>query len=77
MRRAMRIRTAAVAIAFAISSNALGQASHTHWEPYKNTSTPPSVDQKLTDPVLVGAIDLHAHFGPDSYPRQWDGLPPR
>ena len=70
----MRITTAAVAIAFAVSSNALGQASHTHWEPYKNSSTPPSVDQKLTDPVLVGAIDLHAHFGPDSYPRQWDAF---
>lgn len=70
----MRITTAAVAIALAISSNVLGQASHTHWEPYKNSSTPPSVDQKLTDPVLVGAIDLHAHFGPDSYPRQWDAF---
>jgi hypothetical protein len=70
----MRIRIAAVAIAFVISSNVLGQASHTHWEPYKNSSTPPSVDQKLTDPVLIGAIDLHAHFGPDSYPRQWDAF---
>jgi hypothetical protein len=24
--------------------------------------------------VLEGAIDLHAHFGPDSYPRQWDAF---
>jgi hypothetical protein len=62
------------AIALALSSTALGQAAHTHWEPYKNGNTPPSVDQKLTDPVLDGAIDLHAHFGPDSYPRQWDAF---
>jgi hypothetical protein len=74
LRRAMTIRTAVVAIAAVVSSNALGQAAHTHWEPYKNASTPPSVDQKLTDPVLVGAIDLHAHYGPDSYPRQWDAF---
>jgi hypothetical protein len=66
--------TAIVAIALAISSAALGQAAHTHWEPYKNASRPPSVDQDLTDPVLVGAIDLHAHYGPDSYPRQWDAF---
>jgi hypothetical protein len=38
------------------------------------SSHAPSVDQKLEDPVLVGAIDLHAHFGPDSYPRQWDAF---
>jgi predicted metal-dependent phosphotriesterase family hydrolase len=56
----MRTRTAVVAIALAISSHALGQALHAHWEPYQNASTPPSVDQELTDPVLVGAIDLHA-----------------
>ena len=34
----------------------------------------PSVDQKLTDPALTGAIDLHAHHGPDSYARQWDAF---
>jgi hypothetical protein len=46
----------------------------THWEPYKNRAAQPSVDQELTDPVLLGAIDLHAHYGPDSYPRQWDAF---
>src|SRR5688572_30040907 len=70
----MRTRTAVIAIALAVAGNAFGQASHTHWEPYKRSSTPPSVDQKLTDPVLGGAIDLHAHYGPDSYPRQWDAF---
>src|SRR6187200_1911574 len=45
-----------------------------HWEPYKTRKPKPSVDQKLTDPVLTGAIDLHAHFGPDSYDRQWDAF---
>jgi len=69
------VRTATlVALVLAYAGNAFGQAAHTHWEPYKNASTPPSVDQKLTDPVLDGAIDLHAHFGPDSYPRQWDAF---
>ena len=70
----MRITTAVAAIVLGVAGNALGQAPHTHWEPYKSSSTPPSVDQKLMDPVLDGAIDLHAHYGPDSYPRQWDAF---
>jgi hypothetical protein len=45
-----------------------------HWEPYKARNPKPSVDQKLTDPALTGAIDLHAHHGPDSYARQWDAF---
>jgi hypothetical protein len=45
-----------------------------HWEPYKAQKPKPSVDQKLTDPVLAGAIDLHAHHGPDAYDRQWDAF---
>ena len=55
----------------------LAQASPSpkaHWEPYKAQKPKPSVDQKLTDPVLVGAIDLHAHHGPDAYDRQWDAF---
>ena len=44
------------------------------WEPYKTRTPTPSADQKLTDPVLKGAIDIHAHFGPDSYDRQWDAF---
>jgi hypothetical protein len=70
----MKTRIAAAAMAWWLASSAHGQASHTHWEPYKNASTPPSVDQQLRDPILVGAIDLHAHYGPDSYPRQWDAF---
>ncbi len=46
----------------------------THWEPYMNLNSQPSVDQHLEDPILDGAIDLHAHHGPDSYPRQWDAF---
>ena len=45
-----------------------------HWEPYKARKPKPSVDQHLTDPILTGAIDLHAHYGPDSYDRQWDAF---
>lgn len=44
------------------------------WEAYKKFNFKPSVDQHLTDPILQGAIDLHAHFGPDSYARQWDAF---
>jgi hypothetical protein len=54
---------------------AAGQSlSQTDWESYKDRSYTPSVDQHLTDPALIGAIDLHAHSDPDSYPRQWDGF---
>jgi len=45
-----------------------------HWEPYKARKPKPSVDQHLTDPILTGSIDLHAHYGPDSYDRQWDAF---
>jgi hypothetical protein len=44
------------------------------WHAYKGKSPKPSVDEHLEDPVLHGAIDLHAHFGPDSYDRQWDAF---
>jgi hypothetical protein len=57
-----------------VSSIAAQSQPQTHWEEYKNRSTKPSVDQHLTDPALIGAIDLHAHCDPDSYPRQWDGF---
>jgi hypothetical protein len=46
----------------------------THWAPYRDWGSPPSEDQHLEDRVLDGAIDLHAHHGPDSYPRQWDAF---
>ena len=52
-----------------------GQAEpQTDWDNYKNRSFTPSVDQHLTDPALTGAIDLHAHCDPDSYPRQADAF---
>ena len=71
----MATRTAVLAIAAGmIASHALGQTPQTHWEPYRNRAAEPSVDQQLTDRVLDGAIDLHAHYGPDSYPRQWDAF---
>jgi len=58
-----------------VDSAAAGTGAQTHWAPYLETWTlPPSVDQKLEDRILDGAIDLHAHHGPDSYPRQWDGF---
>ena len=50
------------------------QPAQTHWEPYKNRPAAARPDQKLTDPMLIGAIDLHAHHDPDSYPRGWDAF---
>jgi Family of unknown function (DUF6282) len=50
------------------------QAPQTHWEPYRKNPPPPLPDQHLTDPALIGAIDLHAHHDPDSYPRDLDGF---
>jgi hypothetical protein len=82
----MKIRTLAISFSFVALTAAaltlhfgwgplLAQASpKAHWEPYKTRKPKPSVDQKLTDPALIGAIDLHAHFGPDSYDRQWDAF---
>jgi hypothetical protein len=48
--------------------------AQTDWETYKGRPYTPSIDQHLTDPALVGALDLHAHSDPDSYPRQWDAF---
>jgi hypothetical protein len=65
----------AVLTAAAVGGLALTQTSpKAHWEPYKTRNAKPSVDQKLTDPVLIGSIDLHAHHGPDAYGRQWDAF---
>jgi hypothetical protein len=50
------------------------QAPQTHWEQYKNRPAAPQPDRHLTDPALAGAIDLHAHHDPDSYPRQGDAF---
>ena len=49
-------------------------APQTDWDKYKTRSFTPSEDQHLTDPALIGAIDLHAHCDPDSYPRQGDAF---
>jgi Family of unknown function (DUF6282) len=57
-----------------LAQTASGQDNKTAWDGYKNRPSRPSTDQHLTDPVLVGAIDLPAHRDPDSYPRQWDGF---
>jgi uncharacterized protein DUF6282 len=46
----------------------------THWEQYKHRDVPPQPDQHLTDPALLGAIDLHVHHDPDSYPRAVDAF---
>jgi hypothetical protein len=50
------------------------QQPQTHWEKYKDQRAEPFPDRHLTDPVLIGAIDLHAHPDPDVYPRQADAF---
>jgi len=50
------------------------QGPQTHWESYKAHPGTPVPDLHLTDPALVGAIALHAHHDPDSYPRSIDAF---
>jgi hypothetical protein len=50
------------------------RGDQTHWERYRRQATKPQPDQHHTDPAIVGAIDLHAHHDPDSYPRQADAF---
>ncbi len=42
------------------------------WAAFARYNPAPSQDQHLQDRILDGAIDIHAHFGPDTYNRQWD-----
>jgi hypothetical protein len=65
---------AAIGAACAVAVAAGQTGPQTDWDSYKGRSYTPYVDQHLTDPALVGAIDLHAHSDPDSYPRQWDAF---
>jgi len=44
------------------------------WQAYRGKFARTFEDEHLEDPVLQGAIDIHAHFGPDSYDRQWDAF---
>src|SRR5262245_61573863 len=50
------------------------QTPEPHWVRYKKQATTPVPDQHLSDPAIVGAIDLHAHHDPDSYPRSADAF---
>ena len=63
-----------MAVAVGLRTAGVTLRAQTAWESYKNRKYPPSVDKHLTDPALIGAIDLHAHSDPDSYPRSWDGF---
>jgi hypothetical protein len=74
-----RIGLALSPVLLGLSTIVFGQQTsdrppHAAWEFARTLYPPstPSIDQRLTDPILDGTIDLHAHFGPDAYPRQWD-----
>jgi hypothetical protein len=67
----------AILVSLLAAASVAGQPqphTYTHWEAYKSWNPSPSVDRHLRDRVLDGAIDLHAHHGPDAYPRQWDAF---
>ncbi len=71
----MRSIVAVVVLLWGVLAQTAQQPPQTHWEQYKKLAgTPPSPDQHLTDSALIGAIDLHAHHDPDSYPRDLDGF---
>jgi hypothetical protein len=74
--RIMRFLVALTALAMlGVLTPLLAQTSpQTHWESYKAKPAKPVPDQHLTDPAIVGAIDLHAHHDPDSYPRELDAF---
>jgi len=73
-KRLMMVLGAVMVVAVGLRTTGVTLRAQTAWESYKNRKYPPSVDKHLTDPALVGAIDLHAHCDPDSYPRSWDGF---
>jgi hypothetical protein len=61
-------------LAIAAQQPAAPNTDPTHWQRYRRQATTPQPDQHLTDPAIIGAIDLHAHHDPDSYPRQADAF---
>src|SRR5262245_17238433 len=72
-RRSPFVAAFCCAAVWAASAGGQG-APQADWDKYKTRSFTPSADQHLTDPALIGAIDLHAHCDPDSYPRQADAF---
>jgi len=44
------------------------------WQKNKGITKAELPDEALDDPILRGAIDIHAHYGPDVYDRQWDAF---
>jgi hypothetical protein len=56
-----RIGAWALVSCVAVAVPGLGSRAEAGQEPRKA-----AVDQGLTDPALVGALDVHAHMGPDS-----------
>lgn len=63
-----------ITLAVSLAAQQAGPADKTHWERYKKLVTTPQPDRHLTDPAIIGAIDLHAHHDPDSYPRDADAF---
>ncbi len=73
---AWSIRIAALISIFVAGTASAQTAPITAWDLFRSQHPvlTPSQDRDIDDPILRGAIDLHAHFGPDAYPRQWDAF---
>jgi hypothetical protein len=67
------VGTAFLAVSLVFAQSVAELEPQTHWQGYR-WNLPPSADRELTDPVLEGATDVHAHHGPDVYPRRWDAF---
>jgi len=70
----LRVLCGLCVLALFLLNEQSGSNAQTHWEQYKNRPATTVPDQHLTDPAIVGAIDLHAHHDPDSYPRDLDAF---
>jgi Family of unknown function (DUF6282) len=73
-KRFVAVLGSVMAVAAGLRTAGVTLGAQTAWESYKTRQGPPSVDRHLTDPALIGAVDLHAHHDPDSYPRQSDAF---
>jgi hypothetical protein len=72
--RGKRLTIIAFAVLASVGVPGAQRGPQTHWESYKTRKAEPQRDQRLTDPVLFRAVDLHVHADPDVYPRQADAF---
>lgn len=74
MKKPLALAAVLTLVLAAVNLPGAAQQPQTHWDKYKDQRAEPFPDRHLADPVLAGAIDLHAHPDPDVYPRQADAF---